>query len=107
VRETGRKYDELDPPQQAGLQARLQAEVRANTYDASSGVVTVSDDRAQAITAVAAHYNQLFSDDAALQPLREAVRDQENPIPDAGHRAAMNAFFFWASWSTVTNRPGE
>ena len=32
---------------------------------------------------------------------------QENPIPDAGRRAALNAFYFWASWSTVTNRPGE
>ena len=37
VRDTGRKYDELDPPQQASLQARLQAEVRANTYDAGDG----------------------------------------------------------------------
>ena len=44
---------------------------------------------------------------AALQPLREDYAIQENPIPDAAHRAAMNAFIFWASWSTVTNRPGE
>ena len=48
VRDTGRKYDDLDPPQQASLQARLQAEVRANTYDAATGVVTISEDRAAA-----------------------------------------------------------
>jgi nitric oxide reductase subunit B len=107
VRETGRSYDELDPPQQASLQSRLQAEVRANTYDASTGVVTVSDDRAQAIAIVAEHYFKLFGDDPELQQLRSQYAIQENPIPDVERRAAMNAFFFWSSWSTVTNRPGE
>ncbi len=107
VRDTGRKYDELDPPQQASLQARLQAEVRANTYDAATGVVTVSEDRAAAIATVADHYYRLFGDDPALQTLRSQYAIQENPIPDAARRSAMNAFFFWTSWSTVTNRPGQ
>jgi len=107
VRETGRNYDELDAPQQAALQARLQAEMRANTYDQATGMVTVSDDRAQALAAVADHYDRLFGNDPALQPLREDYAIQENPIPDAANRAAMNAFIFWASWSTVTNRPRE
>ena len=107
VRETGRAYDDLDPPQQAGLRAKLQAEVRTNTYDPATGVVTISDDRAEAIAVVADHYLRLFGNDPALQTLRSQYAIQENPIPDADRRAAMNAFFFWTAWSTVTNRPGE
>jgi nitric oxide reductase subunit B len=37
-RETGRKYADLDPPQQASFQARLQAEMRANSYDPATGI---------------------------------------------------------------------
>ena len=107
VRETGRAYDDLDPPQQAGLRAKLQAEVRTNTYDPATGVVTISDDRAEAIAVVADHYLKLFGNDPALQTLRSQYAIQENPIPDANRRTAMNAFFFWTAWSTVTNRPGE
>ena len=43
VQETGRKYAELDPPQQAGLQARLQEEMRANTYDEATGAVSFEE----------------------------------------------------------------
>ena len=107
VRETGRLYNDLDPPQQAGLRAKLQAEVRTNSYDPATGVVTISDDRAAAIAAVADHYVKLFGNDPALQTLRSQYAIQENPIPDADRRAAMTAFFFWTAWSTVTNRPGE
>jgi len=107
VRETGRAYDELDPPQQAALRAKLQAEIRANTYDPATGVVTISDERAEAIAIVADHYVRLFGNDPGLQTLRSQYAIQENPIPDADRRAAMTAFFFWTAWSTVTNRPGE
>jgi nitric oxide reductase subunit B len=87
-RETGRKYADLDPPQQASFQARLQAEMRANTYDPSTGTVTISDDRARALATVADHYDRLFGDDPALQSLREDYAIQENPIPVAANRAA-------------------
>ena len=36
-----------------------------------------------------------------------STRSSDNPIPDAARRQAMTAFFFWSSWSTVTNRPGQ
>jgi nitric oxide reductase subunit B len=107
VRETGRAYDDLDPPQQAGLRVKLQDEIRANTYDPATGIVTISDDRAAAISVVTDHYVRLFGSDPALTTLRSQYAIQENPIPDADRRAAMTAFFFWTAWSTVTNRPGE
>jgi len=70
VRATNRTYAELSKDTQAGLAARLAPRIRANTYDASSDTVEVSNDRAAAMRAVAHHYTALFGNDAALLPLR-------------------------------------
>jgi len=107
LRETGMTFVGLDPSQQAALRTKLASEMRTNTYDPATGVITVSADRAAAIAAVADHYTRLFSDDASLATLRSQYAIRENPIPDAAHRQAMTAFFFWTAWSTVTNRPNR
>jgi nitric oxide reductase subunit B len=106
-RETGTPYAALDHPQQASLQARLQDEMRANTYDPATGVVTVSDDRATVIQQVAKHYDGLFGNDLELNTLRAQYAMQQNPVPDAARRQAMTGFFWWTAWSTVTQRPGD
>src|SRR5690606_14606241 len=64
-------HGDLEEAQQAALQARLRMEMRANTWDPVNGTITVSDDRAVAISNVAAHYTSLFSNDPATQALRE------------------------------------
>lgn len=84
----------------------LRDEMRKNTYDPATQIVTVSDNRAQAINTVAAHYVALFTaqgdsylklrQDYAL-PLHAALS-----TPDARQ---LTAFFFWSAWSAVTNRP--
>ncbi len=104
-REYAAAYDDLDPPQQASLQASLQMEMRANTYDEASGTVTVSADRARAMEQVAAHYDGVFGDDPEFQELREDYALQENPLPDPQRRARMADFFFWTAWASATERP--
>lgn len=99
-------YDALPAEQQAGLQARLQREIRTNHYNTETGVLTLSPQRAQAIAQTADHYIKLFSDDAQYDDLRESYAIQSNPIPDATRREALTSFFFWTSWSCATNRPG-
>jgi len=106
-RDTGKPYASLDPAQQAAMRARLVPEMRTNTYNADTGVVTVSEDRAAAIAVTADHYLRLFGDDAGLESLRAQYAIQDNPIPDARRREQLMAFLFWTSWSTVTNRPGQ
>lgn len=106
-RDFAQPYEALDEGKQAQLQAQLQSELRKNTFDASSQEITVSARRALAIQTVSAHYNSLFSDDRATQPLREAYAMRENTVPSAEHRRALSAFFFWTSWAASTNRPGE
>ena len=87
--------------------ATLKQEMRRNTYDAASATVTVSPERAQAIRAVAAHYDGLFGSDAALDTLRDQYAMVESTLPAKADRQALTAFFFWTSWAASTDRPGE
>src|SRR3546814_710465 len=105
--EFGLAYDALEDSEQAKLQAEIRPEIRLNTYDPATGSLVISDERAQAIAQVAAHYMSVFSNDPATADLREAYALREDQVPDMEHRRMMTGFFFWASWATVTDRPGE
>jgi nitric oxide reductase subunit B len=101
-------YAELAAPDRARLEAVLRAEMRANTYDAESDIVTVGADRARAIEIVSTHYSDLFrgtSRDA--QELREQYAFPVDAVLTAEEADALNAFFFWTAWATTTERPGE
>ena len=104
--EFGAPFDSLDPSEQAKLHAEIKPVMRTNTYDPATGNLVISDERALAITQVAAHYESVFSNDPATAELREAYALRENPVPDAEYRRQMTGFFFWASWATSTDRPG-
>ena len=54
-------FTALAAERQAELQSRLQQLVRANTYDAVSGTVTVDPVRAAAFDANLAHYTDVFT----------------------------------------------
>ncbi|GEO05042.1 nitric-oxide reductase large subunit [Adhaeribacter aerolatus] len=105
--EKGKNFASLDVESKAGLEARLQAQIRQNTYDQQAGTLTVSDGRAAAIADVSRYYTGLFTNDAAMAEYREAYAIPDNSIKDPERMRQMNAFFFWASWACVTERPGE
>jgi len=100
-------FEKLTPAQQAMLRAALQTELRANRVDPETNVLTISAERAEAIRAVGLHYAGLFADDPGLAELRDAYAIPANAIKDPARQKAMNAFFFWAAWTCVTNRPGS
>ena len=99
-------YKQLDEATQAAYAKRVQAMLRPNTYDAADQTITVSNDRAAAIATVAAHYESLFSNDPATAELREAYAMRNDTVPDAEHRRELTAFYWWAAWASVTERPG-
>jgi nitric oxide reductase subunit B len=105
--ERGKSFDALDAESQASLKARLAKEFRANTYDAATGKLTVSPLRAEAMAAVDAHYAALFGHDPALAKLRDAYAIPADTIKDPERQKALNAFFFWAAWACMTDRPGS
>ncbi|OAN13018.1 nitric oxide reductase large subunit [Photobacterium jeanii] len=100
-------FSELDSYQQAGLESRLREEMRPNQYDPESGVLVVSERRAQVIRQLQAYYASLFGDDPAMQPTREAYAMKEGTIASEENREKLSAFFFWGAWAAVTERPNE
>ena len=101
-------YVSLSAADQASARTMLRQSMRTNTYDAQSGVVTVTNDRAEAIAVVGAHYAALFQ---GSSPEGQALRAQYafplNAKLKADESAALNAFFFWTSWAASTERPGN
>lgn len=84
----------------------LRMEMRRNSYDPASGVLLVSDERANAIGVVAAHYRSLYQ--TGTEETRQLRKDYAFPLRsflDDHESQALAAFFFWSSWAAVTNRP--
>ena len=106
-RESGQKFDALDAEKQAVLKVKLQKDLRTNTYDANTKTITISDDRAEAIKFLSNYYRGLFMNDPQYDKLREDYAMRTNTINDPARMAKLNAFFFWATWATVTERPGD
>ncbi|GGX59788.1 nitric-oxide reductase large subunit [Saccharospirillum salsuginis] len=101
------RFAALDAEQQSALQGRLVAMIRENTYNPETGVITVDEDRADAIAAVSEHYQSLFGNDPETADLREAYAMKNGTVPDPEHRRLLSAFFWWTAWSAVTERPGS
>ncbi len=101
------EYRFLTPAQRGAVDAMVREEMRANTYDAASGTLTLSTERAAAVAATEAHYTALFADAPALDELREQYAMPANALARAEDRKALAAFFFWSAWSAATDRPGE
>jgi len=99
-------FDQLDVTLQDTLKSKLRQELRKNTYDASTGAITVSADVAAAMSSVAAHYVSLFGDESSTQTLRETYAMRNNAVDTLQHRNQLSAFFFWTAWACVTDRPG-
>jgi nitric oxide reductase subunit B len=97
----------LTASDEAAVAVHIRDEMRGNTYDASTGVVTVSSERAAAIREVARHFDDLFGTEPSLANLRGQYAMSDGTLPVKADRQALAAFFFWTSWAAATNRPGE
>lgn len=107
MNEDSLSFENLDVEKQAALKARLQKLLRTNTYNSTTGVLTVSLERAEAIQSICAHYTGLFMDDPVRDEERAAYAIPINSIKDVDRMKKMNAFFFWAEWACITNRPNS
>ncbi|RIK71872.1 MAG: nitric oxide reductase large subunit [Planctomycetota bacterium] len=117
--EHNQPFDALSDAQQSELLARLRGEMRTNTYDPQTDVITLSADRAAAFDALSRYYAAIFGDaeqfdddlkliaDGGMTPpqLRDAYAIPANTIRDDERQRHMNAFFFWTAWACGTERP--
>ncbi|NGQ93957.1 nitric-oxide reductase large subunit [Brevibacillus sp. SYP-B805] len=103
----GQPYDKLDEGKKGELKAKLKQEIRTNTYDQQTGNLVISDDRAEAAQTLVDYYSKVFGDDPSMDQYREKIAIPANTVKSAEDRFKLGAFFFWAAWSTSTNRPGQ
>ncbi|MCX6134363.1 MAG: nitric-oxide reductase large subunit [Ignavibacteriales bacterium] len=97
----GKEYTALDGENQSMLQSRLQELMRTNTYDASTGKITIEPVRARAIEANTRHFSQVFSEG------NDHYAIPQGAVSDPAKLRQISAFFFWTSWAASTNRPGD
>src|SRR5690606_3001872 len=100
-------FEALPEEEQASLKITLQKDIRTNTFDKATRTLTLSENRAKAFNELRDYYSRLFNDDPALHELRDRYAIPERSIKDPQRREDLGAFFFWATWACVTNRPGE
>lgn len=100
-------YAELSDEDRAKLQTRLKNNIRKNTFNEETNALTIDADRVKAVNELSAYYSGLFTDDPQFDQLRKDYAIPKNAIKDPERLHKLNAFFFWATWATVTERPGD
>lgn len=103
----GVDYNKLSEEKQASLKVTLQKDVRENSFNKETKTLTVSNIRAKAIKSNSNFYGGLFTDDPAMADLRDSYAIPLNSLKTEERVRLLNAFFFWASWACVTERPNE
>ena len=104
----GRFANETEETKDALRKAALSTEMRKNTYDPASGVITISDNRARAIDQVEKHFSALYEgrgEEALKLRHQYAFPSKAFLTRDETHNLA--AFYFWTAWGATTHRPGE
>lgn len=107
--EYGEDFENLNEVNQGMLQISLRAEIRENTWDSETGIITISEERAQAVREVETHYGNVFQANGSDQShhLREQYAFAKSDNLNNEDMHALSGFIFWTSWSTVTNRPDD
>ncbi len=100
-------FAQLNADQQATLKSQLKAEYRRNTLDPQTGVVTVSERRAQAMAQTAQYYVKLYGSDPEMRTTRSHFAMMEDTLPDLQRRQDLTKFYFWLSWAASTERPNS
>jgi nitric oxide reductase subunit B len=99
--EFSKPFDELDEEHQGQLVGRLSELMHTNTYDKSTGVVTIDPVRAEAFDANVDHYKTVFIEGNADYAI------PANSISSDERLRKFSAFVFWTSWAASTTRPGD
>jgi nitric oxide reductase subunit B len=99
--EFGEPFDKLSAEHQGQLTGRLAEQFHENTYDAASGVVTISPIRAAAFAANVEHYKTVFIDGNADYAIPAGAISSEERL------RKLAAFYFWTSWAATATRPGD
>lgn len=91
----------LNPSQAAAVQAQTAVSLKANRYDAATGVLQLTSAQASAFDQEVAHWTGYFHNPAKNGGLKADL------ITDPTELRQFTAFVTWAAWASVAARPGE
>ena len=99
----------VDPSQSTNIsKVILQDSIRKNTYDQTTGIITLDKNRAVAINNTKKHFVNLYtSKDKKYQQLRENYAFPIKTTLSEENARKLSAFYFWSSWAASTNRPNN
>ena len=113
AKKDGKEYAKLSEADKAKYRVLLQEELRKNTYNPNTGIITYSEMRAQVARELSNYYAKVFLNAPEMAKLRAAYAMRDKSIEAVDGLTAkqrfdkMDAFFAWSSWVCVTNRPGS
>ncbi|PWU07975.1 MAG: nitric oxide reductase large subunit [Terriglobia bacterium] len=96
-----RGYDQLAAEDQAKLRGRLEEMYRSNTYNASTGAITIQPVRARAFESCLQHFSNVFMNGQVAYAI---------PAGSVGSPERMRelaGFIFWTAWSAAAHRPDD
>ena len=85
----------MQPEQRAMLVQRLQTLLRTNTYDGSTGRLTLDPIRGRAFEDNLKHYTEIFTNGS----LDYAI--QQDAQSDPAKLRQLTAFYFWTAWASA------
>jgi nitric oxide reductase subunit B len=97
----GNTYIDLTPEQKAFTSQELKIELKMNRYDKQSGVLIFSSGEAAAYTDLISYWADFFTKKDGAPGLPAGYINNPEEIKN------LTAYFAWATWATVTNRPGR
>lgn len=107
TRKEGKVYKDLPDEEQARYKVLLKRDLRKNTLDEAGRTIVISPERAKVWQELGMHYSKLFMNDPELAELRDDYAIPKNTVKDPERMQKMNAFFAWAAWVCITERPGD
>lgn len=93
---------QLTVDEKEAIGVRVRREVRENKWDEASNTTVLLPAQIHAFEEVNKHYIRVFTDKTYSEAFYPT-----NYISDQTELRQLSAFFFWGSWVTAANRPGE
>ncbi len=97
----GQSYSGLDSAGQSAVQAEVASLLKQNNYDSKSGILTFSQPEADAFTAQQTTWAEYFAHPSGNAGLEADLIHEPEEIRQ------LTAFFSWAAWASVADRPGQ
>jgi nitric oxide reductase subunit B len=97
----GQPYAGLSADQQSAVSARVRKALKENRYDPSARSLLLTSGEIAAYRGQTAEWTRYFTTKDAAPGL------PANYIKNPGELKALTAYFAWAAWAAVANRPGK